>query len=97
MRTTQTWTVSLPPNLLREAERTAKEEDRTWHPSQQTVLEKGGRLRMALTVAATPEVVGWLLGFGGGVMILRPQELKDAVRCAAERIVQKNKRQPSMF
>ena len=29
MRTTQTWTVSLPPNLLREAERTAKEEDRT--------------------------------------------------------------------
>jgi CopG family transcriptional regulator / antitoxin EndoAI len=29
MRTTQTWTVSLPPNLVREAERTAKEEDRT--------------------------------------------------------------------
>lgn len=29
MRTTQTWTVSLPPKLLREAERTAREEDRT--------------------------------------------------------------------
>jgi CopG family transcriptional regulator/antitoxin EndoAI len=29
MRTTRTWTVSLPPNLIREAERTAKEEDRT--------------------------------------------------------------------
>lgn len=29
MRTTQTWTVSLPPKLLKEAERTAKEEDRT--------------------------------------------------------------------
>ena len=29
MRTTQTWTVSLPPNLLREAERAAREEDRT--------------------------------------------------------------------
>jgi CopG family transcriptional regulator/antitoxin EndoAI len=29
MRTTQTWTVSLPPRLLKEAERTAKEEDRT--------------------------------------------------------------------
>jgi len=29
MRTTQTWTVSLPPNLLREAERIAQEEDRT--------------------------------------------------------------------
>lgn len=29
MRTTRTWTVSLPPNLVREAERTAKEENRT--------------------------------------------------------------------
>lgn len=29
MRTTQTWTVSLPPRLIKEAERVAKEEDRT--------------------------------------------------------------------
>ncbi len=29
MRTTKTWTISLPPNLVREAERTAREENRT--------------------------------------------------------------------
>jgi len=29
MRTTQPWTVSLPPMLIKEAERVAKEEDRT--------------------------------------------------------------------
>ncbi|GBD32940.1 MAG: hypothetical protein KatS3mg081_2916 [Gemmatimonadales bacterium] len=29
MRTTKTWTVSLPPKLVREAERVAKEENRT--------------------------------------------------------------------
>jgi CopG family transcriptional regulator/antitoxin EndoAI len=29
MRTTKTWTVSLPPGLVREAERTAREEGRT--------------------------------------------------------------------
>lgn len=29
MRTTKTWTISLPPKLVREAERTAKEENRT--------------------------------------------------------------------
>jgi len=29
MRTSQTWTVSLPPRLIKEAERVAKEEDRT--------------------------------------------------------------------
>lgn len=29
MRTTRTWTISLPPRLVREAERAAKEEHRT--------------------------------------------------------------------
>jgi predicted DNA-binding transcriptional regulator YafY len=63
--------------------------DRTWHHSQTTTLEKGGRLRMTMTVAATSELVGWLLGFGGGVTILRPLDLKEAVRTAAERILTK--------
>ncbi len=29
MRATKTWTISLPPKLVREAERTAKEDNRT--------------------------------------------------------------------
>ncbi len=29
MRTTKTWTISLPPQLVREAERMAREENRT--------------------------------------------------------------------
>jgi len=29
MRTTKTWTISLPPRLVREAERMAREENRT--------------------------------------------------------------------
>ena len=29
MRVTKTWTISLPPKLVREAERTAKEENRS--------------------------------------------------------------------
>ena len=29
MRATKTWTISLPPKLVRQAERTAKEENRT--------------------------------------------------------------------
>jgi predicted DNA-binding transcriptional regulator YafY len=44
---------------------------------------------MTLTVAATPELVGWLLNFGGGVTILRPTDLKAAVRTAAEKILTK--------
>jgi predicted DNA-binding transcriptional regulator YafY len=75
--------------LLFDKATTAWVKDRTWHPSQQTELQKGGRLRMTLTVAATPELVGWLLGFGGGVTILRPADLKAAVRSAAEKILTK--------
>ena len=75
--------------LLFDKATTARVKDRTWHPSQTTAPEKGGRLRMTLTVAATPELVGWLLGFGGGVTILGPPELKDAVRTAAEQILHK--------
>ncbi len=73
--------------LLFDKATTAWVKDRTWHPSQQTTLEKGGRLRMTLTVAATPELVGWLLTFGGGVTILKPPDLKAAVRTAAEKIL----------
>ena len=42
MRTTRTWMISLPPGLVREAERTAKEENRT---KSELVLEA---LRMYL-------------------------------------------------
>ena len=42
---------------------------------------------MTLRVAATPELVGWILGFGGGVHVLRPAELQDAVRATAEEIL----------
>jgi predicted DNA-binding transcriptional regulator YafY len=73
--------------LLFDKATTAWVKDRTWHPSQETTLEKSGRLRMTLTVAATPELVGWILNFGGGVTILKPPDLKAAVRTAAEQIL----------
>jgi predicted DNA-binding transcriptional regulator YafY len=75
--------------LLFDKATTAWVKDRTWHPSQQTTLENSGRLRMTLTVGATPELVGWLLGFAGGVTVLRPTELKAAMRGAAEKILAK--------
>jgi len=75
--------------LLFDKATTAWVKDRTWHPSQKLEPQKTGRLRMTLTVAATPELVGWLLGFGGGVTILQPPELKVAVRTAAEQILNK--------
>jgi predicted DNA-binding transcriptional regulator YafY len=60
--------------------------DRTWHPSQECVEEKGGRLRMTLKVAANTELVGWILSFGDGVRVLEPAELCKAVHATAEKI-----------
>jgi len=62
--------------------------DRTWHPSQECVPEAGGRLRLTLKVAVTPELVGWVLGFGAGVRVLEPPALRTAVRETAQRILE---------
>jgi predicted DNA-binding transcriptional regulator YafY len=63
--------------------------DRIWHPSQQLTPQKDGQLRLTLKVAITQELAGWVLSFGGGATVLRPDELKLAVHAAAERILAK--------
>jgi predicted DNA-binding transcriptional regulator YafY len=72
--------------LLFDKATSAWAKDRTWHPSQEAVLQKDGRLRLTLHVAATPELVGWILSFGGGVRVVGPPELRNAVQATAERI-----------
>ncbi len=61
--------------------------DRIWHPSQRVTRLKDGRLRMALEVADTPELVGWILHFGGGVRVVRPDGLRERVREEARKIL----------
>src|SRR5881397_3428434 len=47
--------------------------DREWHASQQLKSLKDGRLKMMLRVADTRELLGWLLSFGAGVRVLKPE------------------------
>jgi predicted DNA-binding transcriptional regulator YafY len=61
--------------------------DRTWHPSQVTKTLKDGRMRMTLTVADSRELVGWILSFGSGVTVVRPESLRKAVQQEAEHIL----------
>jgi predicted DNA-binding transcriptional regulator YafY len=42
-------------------------------------------LRVTATVADTPQLVWWLLGFGGGVEVLGPHELRGAITREIER------------
>ncbi len=60
--------------------------DRTWHPSQVTKILKDGRMRMTLAVADSRELVGWILSFGSGVTVVRPDSLRAAVKQEAERV-----------
>ena len=64
--------------------------DRIWHPSQKANVGKDGCLTLELKVTDTPELVGWILSFGPGVRVLRPESLRDRViSTAAEIAVQK--------
>jgi predicted DNA-binding transcriptional regulator YafY len=62
--------------------------DRLWHPSQHIVPMKNGGMTLTLTVADSRELVGWVLSFGSGVRVIRPQSLADAISSEAKRIAQ---------
>ncbi|MBI4001494.1 MAG: transcriptional regulator [Nitrospira defluvii] len=61
--------------------------DRVWHDTQQSKRVKNGGLRMTLSVADTRELVGWVLSFGSGVKVLKPESLAARVAEEARRIV----------
>lgn len=57
-----------------------------WHASQEVTPLKGGRLKLALEVGDTQELVGWILHFGSGVQVIEPESLKEKVREEAGKI-----------
>src|SRR2546428_11261375 len=65
--------------------------DKLWHPSQETTLLKDGRLKMALKVADTDELTGWVLSFGSQVRVIGPESLRSKVSDEAKRILQATK------
>jgi len=60
---------------------------RVWHPSQELKRLPGGKLRMTLSVADSRELVGWVLSFGSGVRVARPESLRTTVKREAAKIV----------
>lgn len=61
--------------------------DKSWHPSQEIKLLKDGRLKMILKVADNDELVGWVLSFGGGARVVRPEALKQKVMDEAKKVL----------
>ncbi len=61
--------------------------DRVWHPSQKLKRLPSGKMKMALAVADSRELVGWILSFGSGVRVMKPESLRRAVEEEATKIV----------
>ncbi|MBI2723509.1 MAG: WYL domain-containing transcriptional regulator [Chloroflexi bacterium] len=51
-----------------------------WHPSQQIDDTPGGGCEMVVKVASLQEVGRWVRGWGAGVEVLEPQELREELR-----------------
>ncbi len=65
---------------------TDRAKDRQWHPSQQVEMLKEGGMKMILHVSDTAELLGWILNFGSGVRVVRPDSLREKVQEEAKKI-----------
>jgi predicted DNA-binding transcriptional regulator YafY len=60
--------------------------NQVWHASQRMTLMKGGRMKLALEVSDTQELLGWILHFGAGVEVILPESLREKVHAEARKI-----------
>ena len=61
--------------------------EKRWHPSQQLHEQKDGSVEMRLQLSSLGEIQRWILGWGGSATVIEPPELIQAVRQAAQRIL----------
>ncbi len=62
--------------------------EKKWHPSQALRELKDGGVELRLKLSSLGEIQRWILGWGGSAVVLQPPELADAVRAAAQKILQ---------
>ena len=55
----------------------ARAAETRWHPSQSTTTEPGGTLLWKARVSGTNEIRSWILGWGDGAEVLRPETLRE--------------------
>ena len=60
--------------------------ERIWSPDQKITKKKGGNIVLTFTASSKPELISWLLSFGGEAKLLKPKWLVDDVREAVNRM-----------
>jgi len=61
--------------------------EKKWHESQQLRELKGGGIELRLTLSSLAEVARWVLSWGGDAVVVRPAELAQLVRQAAQKVL----------
>ncbi len=61
--------------------------EKKWHDSQQLRALKGGGVELRLKLSSLAEIGRWVLSWGGDAVVVRPAELAQSVRQAAQRVL----------
>ena len=62
--------------------------EKKWHPSQTLRDLKNGGAELKMKLSSLAEVQRWVLSWGGDAEVLKPRELVESVRAAAQKILQ---------
>jgi predicted DNA-binding transcriptional regulator YafY len=62
--------------------------EKKWHESQRLRELKTGGVELRLTLSSLLEIERWVLSWGGDAVVVKPRELAEAVKAAAEKILQ---------
>jgi predicted DNA-binding transcriptional regulator YafY len=60
--------------------------ERKWHTSQTLTPESDGGVTLTMRVGITPQLVGWVLGFGSDAKVVRNRKLQKAILKEAQRL-----------
>lgn len=61
--------------------------EKKWHESQQLRELKGGGVELRLRLSSLAEVGRWVLSWGGDAIVVRPAQLAQSVKQAAQRVL----------
>jgi predicted DNA-binding transcriptional regulator YafY len=61
--------------------------EKRWHPSQSLRVLKDGRVELEMNLSSLVEIQRWLLSWGGHAVVIKPRELVELMREAAQNIL----------
>ncbi|MEW6408617.1 MAG: transcriptional regulator [Nitrospirota bacterium] len=80
--------------VLFEADTARWVKEKIWHPTQKIKELGDGKIVMSLMVADTVELKAWILSFGSGAKVIKPQSLAKEVKKEARKISSLYKKSP---